>query len=397
MQWWIVAVVALAIGCVLGFGAGRAWHTHAREAAQEDADVDEALVGVLAVLRSAAVVLSATGEVVRASARAYEIGLVQRDDIAIPAVRSMIEQVLSDGQMRDEEIELYGKSPDSGDSTTNVLQVRVAAVDGDSYLVLADDMSEARRVEAVRRDFVANVSHELKTPVGALSLLAETIEQAADDPQAVRRFSARMRRESIRLDALVRDLIELSRVQSESAVTERSRVALSDVVTEVLAQTRTAAEARNITVSTGGETDVDVVGDRPLLVTALRNLVDNAIKYSGENTRVGVGVSLVDDGRTAEIRVVDQGIGIPPADHERIFERFYRVDPARSRATGGTGLGLSIVKHIVADHGGRVRVWSEPGRGSTFTVSLPVAVRNTQPSVVVAPRGEESARGGGSA
>jgi two-component system sensor histidine kinase SenX3 len=242
-------------------------------------------------------------------------------------------------------------------------------------LLLAEDQTESRRVEEVRRDFVANISHELKTPVGALALLAETMEEAADDPEAVRRFASRMRQEASRLTYLVQDLITLSRIQAAEPVPDPNPVDLGAVVAEVLDRCRMKASARGIELAESCDEGLAVLGDEDLLVTALRNLVENAVAYSPEKTRVVVSATR-DGVNAAQISIADQGIGIPERDLERIFERFYRVDPARSRATGGTGLGLAIVKHVVAAHGGKVTVWSKEGVGSTFTLRLP-AIRKT--------------------
>jgi two-component system sensor histidine kinase SenX3 len=249
--------------------------------------------------------------------------------------------------------------------------------------VLVDDRTEARRVEEVRRDFVANVSHELKTPIGALALLAEAVTDAADDSDAVRHFAERMEREAQRLATLVQEIIDLSRLQVADALHPPEPVRVDGVLAEAVDRVRLAAQRKQISVITGGDIGAIVYGDRNLLVTAVRNLVDNAIAYSPEHTRVIVTVTRADG--LVEIAVKDQGYGIPKADLERIFERFYRVDPARSRATGGTGLGLSIVKHVAANHGGEVTVWSEEGVGSTFTLRLPdsahaAATRDGAPS-----------------
>jgi two-component system sensor histidine kinase SenX3 len=240
-------------------------------------------------------------------------------------------------------------------------------------LLLAEDQTESRRVEEVRRDFVANISHELKTPVGALALLAETMEEAADDPEAVRRFAGRMRQEASRLTYLVQDLITLSRIQAAEPMPDPITVDLSTIVAEAVDRVRMKASARGIDLVAVCEERVVVLGDEDLLVTALRNLLENAIAYSPDKTRVMVSVSR--DARTAQVSVADQGIGIPERDRERIFERFYRVDPARSRATGGTGLGLAIVKHVMAAHRGKVTVWSQEGVGSTFTLQMPIVNR----------------------
>jgi two-component system sensor histidine kinase SenX3 len=236
--------------------------------------------------------------------------------------------------------------------------------------VLVEDLSEARRVDAVRRDFVANVSHELKTPVGALSLLAEAVQSASDDPEAVQRFAGRMQVESNRLSNLINDLVDLSKLQGAEHLFH-DLVEVDRVVSEAVDATKTVANARDIDVVVGAATCASVLGDEGQLVMALRNLLTNAIAYSPTGTRVAVAARSLDG--VVEVSVKDQGIGIPEAEQSRIFERFYRIDPARSRITGGTGLGLALVKHVCVNHGGECTVWSVEGEGSTFTLRLPLA------------------------
>ncbi len=238
-------------------------------------------------------------------------------------------------------------------------------------LVLISDQSEARRIDAVRRDFVANVSHELKTPIGALGLLSEAILGAKDQPEAVVKFASRMQIEAKRLTDLVQEIIDLSRLQSSDPLQKAFALEASDVVREAVAQAALSAESRKITVEIGEIEDATVIGDRDQLIMAVLNLVENAINYSPENTKVSVVVKIKDE--LLEISVTDQGIGIAEGELARVFERFYRVDPARSRMTGGTGLGLSIVKHVALNHGGDIKVWSKEGVGSTFTLQLPIA------------------------
>ncbi len=238
-------------------------------------------------------------------------------------------------------------------------------------LVLISDQSEARRIDAVRRDFVANVSHELKTPIGALGLLSEAILGAKDQPDAVVRFASRMQIEAKRLTDLVQEIIDLSRLQSSDPLQKAFDVEASDVVREAVVQAALSAESRRITVEIGEIEDATVIGDRDQLIMAILNLVENAINYSPENTKVSVVVKVKEE--LLEISITDQGIGIAEGELARVFERFYRIDPARSRMTGGTGLGLSIVKHVALNHGGDIKVWSKEGVGSTFTLQLPIA------------------------
>ncbi len=252
------------------------------------------------------------------------------------------------------------------------LKVSVAPLNDEGMVVvLLSDESEARRVEAVRRDFVANVSHELKTPIGALGLLSEAILGAKDQPEEVVRFATRMQNEAKRLADLVQEIIDLSRLQSSDPLQKAFAVEVSEAIREAVSQAQFSSEQRSIYLEVGETEDATVIGDRDQIVTAIHNLIENAVNYSPENTKVSI-VTKRSDG-VVEISVTDQGIGIAESDLARIFERFYRVDPARSRLTGGTGLGLSIVKHIALNHGGDVKVWSKVGVGSTFTLLLPIS------------------------
>ena len=259
--------------------------------------------------------------------------------------------------------------------TVNVIPL----TEGDLVLVLISDESEAQRVHEVRRDFVANVSHELKTPIGALSLLSEAVLGAKDEPEAVAMFATRMQSESRRLTDLVQEIINLSRLQDSDPLQEAEEVDVEYLVKEAIDQSQINAENRSIKVTFNQESPCYVWGDRDQLTMAIQNLIENAINYSPENTKVSVTSKAVDG--IVEISITDQGIGIPDTELLRIFEPFYRVDPARSRQTGGTGLGLSIVKHVASKHGGDVKVWSAENIGSTFTLLLPQ--HNKQPEAQV--------------
>ena len=237
-------------------------------------------------------------------------------------------------------------------------------------LVLLSDESQAQRIQDVRRDFVANVSHELKTPIGALLLLSEAVLGAKDDPAAVEKFATRMQIESKRLTDLVQEIINLSRLQDSDPLSVPSELNVQDLVSEAIDQSQVGADSRKIQISSGEIANGVVLGDRDQIIMAIQNLVENAVNYSPEGTKVTVS-SMVEDG-IVTITVIDQGIGIPESEKDRIFERFYRVDPARSRQSGGTGLGLSIVKHVATKHGGEVSVWSVEDVGSTFSLKLPL-------------------------
>ncbi|GAA2062421.1 ATP-binding protein [Streptomyces albiaxialis] len=328
---------------------------------------------VLSVLRSSAVVLDESDAVVKASSAAYALGLVRGGRLAVEPMLQMARDTRRDGEIRQVELDLPRRGTGRGDALA--VSARVAPLGSRLVLLLVEDLTEARRIEAVRRDFVANVSHELKTPVGALSLLSEAVMDAADDPEAVQRFAGRMQNEATRLTSLVQELIDLSRVQNDDPLEDSESVRVDELVTEAIERSRQAADSKQITLGAGGTEKLHVWGNRGQLAAALGNLVENAVNYSPARTRVGVAGRRIaaPGGDLIEIAVTDQGIGISERDKERIFERFYRVDPARSRATGGTGLGLSIVKHVAASHGGEVTVWSAEGQGSTFTLRLPEA------------------------
>ncbi|MBQ1107341.1 MULTISPECIES: sensor histidine kinase [Streptomyces] len=326
---------------------------------------------VLSVLSSSAVVLDESDSVVKASSAAYALGLVRGGRLAVEPMLNMARDTRRDGEIRQGELDLPRRGTGRGD--TLAVSARVAPLGSRLVLLLVEDLTEARRIEAVRRDFVANVSHELKTPTGALSLLSEAVMDASDDPEAVERFAGRMQIEATRLTNLVQELIDLSRVQNDDPLEDAEPVKVETLVAEAIDRCRQQAGSKQITMASAGAEGLTVWGNRGQLVGALGNLVENAVNYSPAHTRVGIAARRMSSpgGDLIEIAVTDQGIGISEKDRERVFERFYRVDPARSRATGGTGLGLAIVKHVAASHGGEVTVWSSEGQGSTFTLRLP--------------------------
>ncbi|WP_326766921.1 ATP-binding protein [Streptomyces sp. NBC_01591] len=328
---------------------------------------------VLSVLSSSAVVLDESDSVVKASSAAYALGLVRGGRLAVDAMLNMARDTRRDGEIRQGELDLPRRGTGRGEALA--VSARVAPLGSRLVLLLVEDLTEARRIEAVRRDFVANVSHELKTPVGALSLLSEAVMDASDDPEAVERFAGRMQIEATRLTNLVQEIIDLSRVQNDDPLEDAEPVRVDELVAEAIDRCRQQAGSKQITMAAGGTAELRIWGNRGQLAAALGNLVENAVNYSPARTRVGIAARRlsVPGGDQIEIAVTDQGIGISEKDRERVFERFYRVDPARSRATGGTGLGLAIVKHVAASHGGEVTVWSSEGQGSTFTLRLPEA------------------------
>ncbi|MEF9873612.1 MAG: ATP-binding protein [Glutamicibacter sp.] len=375
----IAGVLGLALG-IVGVIAFRLSQNRSSKLPQVDEPVlPEGAAAVLSVIGRAFVILDDVDGVVRANPASYAYGLVRGHTLVHNELLSLVRQVRADGVIAESQYELQRSTLGAGQL---IVHVRVAPLGDEYILLLADDRTEITRTEAMRNDFVANVSHELKTPVGAIGLLAEAITEAADDPKAVRRFSTRMDKESRRLAALVQDIIELSRLQASDAIVQGQEVNIDSVVAEAVDRSHLIAEEKGIAITVGGHLEEPILGDADLLMTAIRNLIDNAIRYSPENTTVGVGIRQRDG--YAQISVTDQGPGISAEEQERVFERFYRVDSARSRQTGGTGLGLSIVKHVLANHGGEVSLWSQPGHGSTFTLRLPLADEEPATSNVLA-------------
>ena len=317
------------------------------------------------------VVVDSLRDVVVFNERAVELGLV-RDRVLDERVWAAAQRTLATGA--DVEIDL--SAPRGEPAGRWGLSVhghsRLLRTDHPRFAVVyLDDQSEQARMEASRRDFVANVSHELKTPVAAMTVLAEALLESSDEPETVRRFGQMLHTESQRLASMVGELIELSRLQGAERLPDLVVVDVDSVVQEAISRYKVVADNADITITTDARTCFEVLGDQGLLVTAVANLISNAIAYSPNGSTVSI--SRRRDGDQIEIAVTDRGIGIARADQGRVFERFFRVDKARSRATGGTGLGLAIVKHVAANHDGTIRVWSRPGTGSTFTLSIPAA------------------------
>jgi two-component system sensor histidine kinase SenX3 len=332
--------------------------------------VPEVLIKALQSLDVESLVLIPGEEILFQSQGVSNFGLIKDERITSEDLLALIRVVRRTRESHRGSLELARGPIGAG---KRELKVSVAPLDDEGMvLVLISDESEARRIDAVRRDFVANVSHELKTPIGALGLLSEAILGAKDQPDEVVRFATRMQNEAKRLTELVQEIIDLSRLQSSDPLQKALEVEVSDVVREAVDQAQFSSEQRGISLEIGDIENATVTGDRDQLITAVHNLVENAVNYSPERTKVSIVTKRVGD--IIEISVTDQGIGIADSELNRIFERFYRVDPARSRLTGGTGLGLSIVKHVALNHGGDVKVWSKEGVGSTFTLQLPVAL-----------------------
>ncbi|MDY0945580.1 ATP-binding protein [Frigoribacterium sp. CFBP9039] len=374
---WLVPL-SLAFGAVAGASiviVVVAAHARSVKVARlVEVSLPDGIDAVLDALESAGVVVDPSGNVLKASPRALQLGLVSAQQHLVHAeIEDLVALARREGEPQADELTL-ARLP--GSEATFVLGVRVAPLGGRYVLVLAEDRSEGRRLDDMRRDFVANISHELKTPIGAVGLLAEALESASSDPEQVRHFAKSLTREAGRLGRLTQDIIELSRLQATDALESSEPIDVRVVVDTAVDRNRVVADARGISLVVRGGRHATVLGDEQMLVTAVDNLIANAINYSPDGSRVGIGAT-VDDSGTVEVAVTDQGYGIPDDELDRVFERFYRVDPARSRRTGGTGLGLAIVKHVIQNHGGDVRVWSQVGKGSTFTLRLPEA--RTQP------------------
>jgi two-component system sensor histidine kinase SenX3 len=362
------AFLAAVLGALVAGGAVLAWHISDRQQSAipvtDEPVVPPEVATVLSVLRSSAVIVDDTDTIVKASAPAYALGLVRGTRLESEELDRLVHEVRRDGQIRETELLI-----DRPVGPARHVTARVAPLGARLVLALVEDRTRERRVEAVRRDFVGNVSHELKTPVGAIRLLAEAVNDAADDPEAVKRFSSRMLIESERLSRLVQQVIELSRLQGDDPLDAPIPVSIDSAIDIAVDTSAIDAVSKHIAVVTSGAKGVEVLGNTELVTAAVANLVANAVSYSESGSTVLVSTKA--DEHNVSISVVDQGIGIPHEEIDRIFERFYRVDPARHRSTGGTGLGLSIVKHVAASHGGDVNVWSVEGQGSTFTLTLP--------------------------
>ena len=361
--WVFLVGIAAGLGVAALVWAGAGWHRRAEEVLE--VPVPDGVDTALEVIGSTGVVLDADNRVLRASISAVALGIVDDRDIVYQPIVDLVRESRIEGIPMSREFELPGATKAAPPIH---LLVRVAPLGLRLMLVVADDRSEMYRLDAVRRDFVANISHELKTPIGAVSLLAEALQYSADDPEQVRSFAATLEREGHRLAEMTNDIIELTRLQSIGTIEDPDVVSIDAVVEQAIATNSVLAQKSGIAVAVSATTGAYVLGDASSLATAIHNLVRNAITYSRGPSRVGVGATAKNG--LIEISVTDQGQGIADGDLERIFERFYRSDPARSRETGGTGLGLAIVKHVVNNHDGEVRVWSQLGKGSTFTIRL---------------------------
>lgn len=331
------------------------------------AQLPQMVTDLLEVIDAEYIILTPFDVVLESSSGIRSLGILKDVRINSQSILNLVRAVRRTGDYEEQTVELP-RGP-LGDGTHDLV-VRVTPIGSEGLIaVLIFDDSEFRRLDSMRRDFVANISHELKTPIGALSILAEAVLEASDDPVAIKKFASRMQIEAVRLSELVQEVINLSRLQDEDPLRNAEVLDVASIAREAIDESRLAADKQQIEIIFGDQEVCRVLGDKSQLRMAMSNLIKNAINYSPASTRVGIGINCKDD--LVEFTVTDQGVGIPDKDLERIFERFYRVDPARSRETGGTGLGLSIVKHVASNHGGDISVWSLEGQGSTFTLRLP--------------------------
>lgn len=374
MNSFLTILLALAAGLIVGAGfvlvLTRDKRKKQLEAIEAERTIPEGAVEILDLLTSAGVILNGSNTVVRATNGALALGLVQNRLLIHSELVRLVELVRGTGKNQTIEAELSTGLR----GETIWVQARAARMDNNNVMLLVEDRTEAKRLEDTRRDFVANISHELKTPIGAIGLLAEALQDATDDPAMVTKFAGNLYKESRRLGSLVQEIIQLSRLQSAELSKTGELVDLEGIVHESVERNQVIAEAKNISIEVDAPSGIVVYGDHEMLTMAVKNLIENAVLYSEPDSTVGLGLRAIDG--VAEIAVTDHGVGIAAEDQERIFERFYRVDPSRSRETGGTGLGLAIVKHVAANHRGEIKLFSQVGLGSTFTLRLPLADAN---------------------
>ena len=334
----------------------------------EPNSITPALIAVLNSLNRESIILDSSGKIIFETSKTSLLNLVSEGKVTSEELSALVRVVRRTGKSQEGSIEVARGPIGKG---KRELQITATLISPDgAVLILVDDEGEKQRVDAVRRDFITNISHELKTPIQALTLNSDALLEVKNEPDKVILFANKIKTQANRLNDLVQEIINLSKLQDSDPLDMADQVEVIDVINEAVDQCEAVAEARNVLIDIGEVDNSTVIGNRNQLVMAVHNLVENAINYSSDKTRVTISTKV--DSQIIEILVKDQGIGIADENLDRIFERFYRVDPARSRATGGTGLGLSIVKHVVKNHGGEVKVWSAPGVGSTFAIRLPI-------------------------
>jgi two-component system sensor histidine kinase SenX3 len=364
-------VLAALVGFLIGAAAVwilcfQIWKVKMQKVIERQAQ--DTVADLLDVLATAGLLLDTSNQVIRSTTGAEVLGLLNGRNLAQAELLDLVLVARATEKPAEAEIELSSGMQ----SGTTWVRARAAQLSDGNVLLTVADETESQRLEETRRDFVANISHELKTPIGAISLLSEALIDGSDDQELVKKFSTDLFKESKRLASLVQDIIQLSRLQSADMLKTAVPVDLAGVIADAVERNQVIAERKGIKISWDAPAGTNVLGDSEMLSMAVKNLIENAILYSDEGSQVGVG--LREDEGTAQISVTDTGVGIDPEHVDRIFERFYRADPSRSRSTGGTGLGLAIVKHVANNHRGDIQVFSKPGFGSTFTLLLPIYV-----------------------
>jgi two-component system sensor histidine kinase SenX3 len=357
-------VVALAVGATFGWFLGK---RTSRVIEAEPDSFPDLVAEVLELMGSVGIVLDGSNRVVGTNSWAESFGLVARGLLVHAEIADLAKRARSGSN-----IESFEGVLRVGLAQEKVsVSAKAKLVEGDYVVLVLEDRTSDIRLDKTRRDFIENISHELKTPIGAIALLSEAIQEAGDDREAVAKFASSLNKESSRLTFLVQDIIKLSRLQSEEVLASAEIVDLNDVMAEAIDRNEQLAASRKIRLNSEQAPKLEVFGNKEMLITAVKNLIENAISYSEPGTSVGIGCSAKES--IAEITVTDSGAGISPENQQRIFERFYRADPSRSRETGGTGLGLSIVKHVAKIHRGEIKLFSQVGVGSTFTLRVPLA------------------------
>ncbi len=368
---FLVIAVAIVAFFIAGFAVGR--RGFETEPNSDPIDFPVLASEILELLGSVGILLDQKNQVIRMNYRAEPFGLVSRGLLVQPELFELVRQARSTRQ-----VESFDGSINVGMKRSQLeVSAKASLVAGDYVVLVLEDQTQKSRLDKTRRDFIENISHELKTPIGAIALLAEAIQGADDDPETRNRFAGNLIKESNRLTHLVQDIIELSRVQSEEVLATAELIDLNQVVADAVDRNEQAARSRSVRVLFQNEAGPEVFGNREMLTTAVKNLIENAINYSSSGSQVGIGSKAKGD--VAEVSVTDSGAGISPENQARVFERFFRVDSSRSRETGGTGLGLSIVKHVAKIHRGEIKLFSQPGVGSTFTLRIPLA-KNADPA-----------------
>ena len=366
---WLFALGLILGGVAVGALVLR-FTKRVNEKLRQGQSISDASTELLEVLSSSAVILNPSNVAIRATQGAVAMDILRARSLKHPELSALADRARNSNGIETTDVELS-----TGLRGASIfVSARATNLGDGNVLLLVEDRTEARRLDETRRDFIANISHELKTPIGAISLLSEAINDAEGDPVMLEKFTKSLRKEAKRLASLVTDVIQLSRYQSVEMQSHVELVDLAAVVEEAVERNAFRADQKNIKINFLAPAGMTVVGDQEMLIVALKNLIENAIIYSDEGDTVGVGLRVNED--VAEIAVTDNGVGLDAEEQNRVFERFYRVDPSRSRETGGTGLGLAIVKHVALSHNGEVRVFSKPGVGSTFTLRLPLADRN---------------------